>query len=136
MLQRSNFPHGFVVVALVDETDEACTREVEAEPELKWLWEATLFEANASTVALDGLLRPKNFTVTVKVSLTPYLVVILRRHDGCLLQCVPRYLGGADARAVRSGDCSDPRGVSRVLRGVLGGCVSTAFRALQAAPGT
>lgn len=45
-------------------------------------------------------------------------------------------LGGADARAVRGGECGGSRGVPRLLRGVLGAGAGAAFLALQAARGS
>lgn len=69
MLQRSQFPRGFFVVALLEETDEACSGEAEPlrEPAPEWLWEAAhLAEGAVARVALQS--RRKYFTVTVSVS--------------------------------------------------------------------
>lgn len=46
------------------------------------------------------------------------------------------FLGGADAHAVRGGECGGSRGVPRLLRGVFGAGVGAAFLALQAARGS
>ncbi|XP_026314118.1 SID1 transmembrane family member 1-like isoform X2 [Hyposmocoma kahamanoa] len=72
-LARSQFPHGFFVVALVEESDVACTGDDAGEPEHEpeWLWEATFNEAEVDAVAhVDPLSRRKNFTVTVAAALT------------------------------------------------------------------
>lgn len=75
MLQRRKYPYGFFVVALVEESDAACTGEAEGEPEPdpEWLWEAALNAAGGRADAQAGVRsRRKVFTVSVEVSFMLY----------------------------------------------------------------
>lgn len=71
MLQRNQFPRGFFVVALVEESDEVCTGEPEGEPYLEpeWLWNAMFAEPGPHAVTQADLpSAQKGVRVTVTVS--------------------------------------------------------------------
>lgn len=64
MFQKARYPRGFYVVALVAETDVACSGEPEEEPD--WLWES-VWQAGDDRDDSAADVRRKQLSYAIKV---------------------------------------------------------------------